>query len=148
MVLADTLALANRQQPALLLDFATLTGSMKVALGRRYGGLFASDADLAAHAVAAGQSSGERVCVFPQDADYDAALDSKVADVKQCTLDNDPDHILATRFLGRFVGTTPWLHMDLSASRCPGGLGAVGSDLTGFGVCWGIELLRRWQAEP
>jgi len=144
MVLADALALAAKGKPALLIDFATLTGSMKVALGRRYAGLFASSDALAQQAVAAGQASGERVCVFPQDADYDAALDSKVADVKQCTLDPDPDHILAARFLGRFVGDTPWLHMDLSASRCNGGLGAVASDLTGFGVAWGTDLLHRW----
>lgn len=144
MVLADTLALAARQKPALMIDFATLTGSMQSALGQRYSGVFASDDDLAARAVAAGKASGERVCVFPQDADYEAALDSKVADIKQCTLEGDADHILATRFLGRFAGKTPWLHVDLSASSCPGGLGAVATDLTGFGVGWGVALLQDW----
>jgi leucyl aminopeptidase len=144
MVLADTLALAVKQKPQLLIDFATLTGSMHTALGQRYSGVFASDATLAAKAVAAGSASGERVCVFPQDADYEAALDSKVADIKQCTLEGDADHILAARFLGRFVGKTPWLHVDLSASSCTGGLGAVGTDLTGFGVAWGIALLQDW----
>ncbi len=142
MVLADTLALAVKQKPALLIDFATLTGSMQSALGQRYSGVFASDARLKAQAVAAGSASGERVCVFPQDADYEAALDSKVADIKQCTLEGDADHILAARFLGRFVGKTPWIHMDLSASSCTGGLGAVGTDLTGFGVAWAIALLQ------
>jgi leucyl aminopeptidase len=97
--------------------------------------------------VAAGHASGERVCVFPQDADYEAALDSKVADIKQCTLEGDADHILATRFLGRFVGKTPWLHMDLSASSCSGGLGAVASELTGFGVAWAIALLKDWSGD-
>ena len=94
--------------------------------------------------LAAGKASGERVCVFPQDADYDAALDSKVADVKQCAANGEADHILATRFLGRFVGSTPWLHMDLSATNCSGGLGAVASEVTGFGVGWGIALLQDW----
>lgn len=148
MVLADTLALAVRAQPQLLIDFATLTGSMQSALGQRYSGVFASDDALAARAVAAGKASGERVCVFPQDVDYEAALDSKVADIKQCTLEGDADHILATRFLGRFVGKTPWLHMDLSASSCGGGLGAVASDLTGFGVAWGVALLEDWLGKP
>lgn len=144
MVLADTLALAAKQKPQLMIDFATLTGSMQSALGQRYSGVFASDGDLAARAVAAGKTSGERVCVFPQDADYEAALDSKVADIKQCTLEGDADHILATRFLGRFAGKTPWLHVDLSASSCAGGLGAVATDLTGFGVGWGVALLQDW----
>jgi len=148
MVLADALTLATRGKPDLILDFATLTGSMKAALGRRYAGVFASDDALAARAVAAGRTSGERVCVFPQDADYDAALDSQVADVKQCTLEGEADHILATRFLGRFVGKTPWLHMDLSPTTCPGGLGAVAGDITGFGVSWGLTLLRSWAETP
>ncbi|UCF76625.1 MAG: leucyl aminopeptidase family protein [Betaproteobacteria bacterium] len=142
MVLADTLALAARAKPALIVDFATLTGSMHVALGDRYSGVFATDEDLARRAVAAGRASGERVCAFPFDADYDAALDSQIADVKQCSMEGQADHILATRFLKRFVGDTPWIHMDLSGSSCKGGLGAVGTDVTGFGVAWGVELLQ------
>jgi leucyl aminopeptidase len=142
MVLADTLALAARAEPALMVDFATLTGSMHVALGDRYSGVFATNEELARRAVAAGRASGERVCAFPLDADYDAALDSRIADVKQCSMEGQADHILATRFLKRFVGDTPWIHMDLSGSSCKGGLGAVGTDVTGFGVAWGVELLR------
>lgn len=148
MVLADTLALGARSKPELMIDFATLTGSMTTALGTRYSGVFASSEELGAQAVAAGRASGERVCVFPQDADYEPALDSKVADIKQCTLDGEADHILAARFLGRFVGKTPWLHMDLSAASCSGGLGAVATDTTGFGVSWGIALLRSWVEMP
>jgi len=143
MVLADTLTLAARSKPDLIIDFATLTGSMHVALGDRYSGVFATSDALAAQAVAAGKASGERVCVFPMDADYDSALDSKIADVKQCTLEGEADHILATRFLKRFAGNTPWLHVDLSGSSCKGGLGAVASDITGFGVGWGVEMLGR-----
>jgi leucyl aminopeptidase len=148
MVLADTLALAAKQKPELMIDFATLTGSMMTALGARYSGVFASSDELATQAVAAGKASGERVCVFPQDADYEPALDSKVADIKQCTLEGDADHILAARFLGRFVGKTPWIHMDLSAASCSGGLGAVATDTTGFGVSWGIALLQTWAGTP
>ncbi|MDO8787883.1 MAG: leucyl aminopeptidase family protein [Sulfuritalea sp.] len=154
MVLADTLLLATQEgkgskrggktKPDLVIDFATLTGSMHVALGARYSGVFASSEALGAMAVAAGQASGERVCVFPLDEDYDPALDSKVADVKQCTLDGEADHILAARFLQRFTRQRPWLHVDLSASSCSGGLGASASDLTGFGVAWGLTLLAQW----
>ncbi len=148
LVLADALTLAAKGEgghaPALIIDFATLTGSMIHALGNRYGGVFASDGPLAAMAVAAGHASGERVCVFPMDSDYEAALESKVADVKQCTLEGEADHILAACFLRRFTGKRPWLHLDLSAASCSGGLGAVATDITGFGVAWGVELLHRW----
>ncbi len=156
MVLADTLALATRgvgngggkgnAKPDLVIDFATLTGSMGYALGSRYSGVFATSSELAHLAVAAGEASGERVCVFPLDADYEAGLESKVADIKQCTLDGEADHILAARFLKRFTHEAPWLHMDLSASSCSGGLGAAGTDLTGFGVAWGVEFVEQWLA--
>jgi leucyl aminopeptidase len=142
MVLADTLTLAAQEKPALIIDFATLTGSMAVALGERMSGVIGNRDELLARAVAAGQLSGDRVVAFPMPDDYDEALDSSVADVKQCTLDGEADHILAARFLQRFVAETPWLHVDLSASRCKGGLGAVGSDITGFGVALGLQMLE------
>lgn len=146
MVLADALALATEAKPQAIIDFATLTGSMIGALGERMSGVLGNRDDLAARAVAAGQATGERVVAFPMPGDYDEALDSSVADVKQCTLDSEADHILAARFLQRFVGDTPWLHVDLSAARCKGGLGAVGSDITGFGVALGLALLDQWPA--
>ncbi|MFN6960936.1 MAG: M17 family metallopeptidase [Rhodocyclaceae bacterium] len=148
MVLADTLALAAKGKPQLIIDFATLTGSMITALGTRYSGVFATNDALGALALAAGRESGERVALFPQDEDYEAALESKVADVKQCTLEGEADHILAARFLARFAGQTPWLHVDLSAASCQGGLGAVATDTTGFGVSWGLTLLRSWAGTP
>jgi len=143
MVLADTLTLASRAKPNLIIDFATLTGSMATSLGARYSGIFATSDELAQRAINIGKESGERMCAFPQDEDYEAALDSKVADIKQCTLDGEADHILATRFLKRFVEKdVPWLHVDLSASRCEGGLGIVASDVNGFGVAWGLGMLQ------
>jgi len=143
MVLADTLTLASREQPDMMLDFATLTGSMAAALGARYSGVLGNRDELLQQAVSMGHQTGERLCAFPLDEDYEAALDSKVADIKQCTLDGDADHILATRFLKRFVEhDTPWLHVDLSASRCEGGLGGVATEVTGFGVAWGVGMLQ------
>ncbi len=142
MVLADTLTLAARAKPDAIADFATLTGSMHYALGDRYSGIFSNRENVAEAALKAAQQSGERVCRFPMDADYDPQLDSKVADVLQCTLEGAADHILATRFLSRFIDDTPWVHMDLSASTCKGGLGAVMTDLTGFGVGWGLSFVE------
>ncbi len=143
MVLADTLTLAARARPDAIADFATLTGSMHYALGDRYSGIFCNRENVAEAALKAARQSGERVCRFPMDADYDPQLDSKVADVLQCTLEGAADHILAARFLSRFVDDTPWVHIDLSASTCKGGLGAVMSDLTGFGVGWGLHFLEQ-----
>jgi len=144
MVLADTLTLAARAKPDAMIDFATLTGSMHVALGDRYSGVFATNDDLARRALAAGVSSGERVWRFPMDEDYDAALESGIADVKQCTMEGEADHIHGARLLKRFTDERPWIHMDLSGSSCKGGLGAVATDVTGFGVAWGIHLLKTW----
>ena len=142
MVLADTLTLASKGKPDFIADFATLTGSMHYAVGSRMSGIFATSSELAHQASRAATASGERIVVFPQPEDYDSSLDSTVADIKQCTLEGEADHILATRFLSRFVGNTPWIHMDLSASACKGGLGAVSGEQTGFGVSWGLSLLK------
>jgi len=147
MVLSDTLTLAARAKPDVIVDFATLTGSMHVALGTRYSGIFATSDELAQFALQAGIASGERLCAFPMDEDYDSALDSEVADVKQCTLDGEADHILAARLLKRFTEKTPWIHMDLSAHGCKGGLGAVASDCTGFGVAWGKLFLAGYERD-
>jgi len=135
-------------EPAEERDELCLAGRERIDLGAgdrdhpdRPGAEHQRSDELAAQSVAAGQSSGERVCAFPQDDDYDNALDSTIADVKQCSLDSAADHILATLFLKRFTGDIPWIHVDLSASSSKGGLGAVSSDTTGFGVGWALELL-------
>ena len=146
MVLSDTLTLAARKKPDAIIDFATLTGSMHTALGDRYSGFFATTDELADRAFEAAAASGERLCRFPMDEDYEAGLDSPVADVKQCSMEGSADHILAARLLKRFTEDRPWLHMDLSGSSCKGGLGAVGTDATGFGVAWGFEMLERMTA--
>lgn len=144
MVLADTLALAARTQPRLMLDFATLTGACVYALTERMSGVFSNRPALAGKLESAGRASGERVWNFPFEADYDAELESKVADVVQCAVEGKGDHILATRFLSRFVPqTTPWAHVDLSAASRSGGLGHVSTDITGFGVRFALELLLK-----
>ncbi|MFM4803035.1 leucyl aminopeptidase family protein [Aeromonas bivalvium] len=146
MVLADALALAARDQPSLIIDYATLTGACKRALGSGYSGAFTNQAAWLLPLIALGQESGERVWPFPHDEDYDDNLTSEWADLLQCAPGASPDHIDATRFLGRFVpATTPWLHLDLSGYRNKGGNGVVGSEVTGFGVRFTLRLLARWQ---
>jgi len=144
MVLADTLALAARTQPRFMIDFATLTGACVYALTERMSGVLTNRPALAHKLYEAGRTSGERVWNFPFEPDYDAELESKVADVVQCTLDGKGDHILATRFLARFVPPSiPWAHVDLSAATRTGGLAHVNTDVTGFGVRFALELLLK-----
>jgi leucyl aminopeptidase len=144
MVLADTLALAGRTRPRFMIDFATLTGACVYSLTERMSGVFTNRPALAAKLYEAGRASGERVWNFPFEADYDAELESKIADIVQCALDGKGDHILATRFLSRFVPPTiPWAHVDLSAATRSGGLGHVNTEVTGFGVRFALELLLR-----
>ncbi len=142
MVLADTLLLATAGTPALTIDYATLTGSCIYALGKGYSGVFTNRPALVPLLIEAGQASGERVWPFPFDADYDKALDSQVADIRQCAMDGEADHILAARFLSRFVqNATPWIHLDLAAANRKGGLAHIATDETGFGVRYTLQLL-------
>ncbi len=144
MLLADTLALAGRTGPRLMIDFGTLTGACVYALTERMSGVFTNEPRLTERLLAAGRASGERVWSFPFDADYDSDLESKVADVMQCATDGKGDHILAARFLGRFVPKgVPWVHLDLASAVRPGGLAHVNTDVTGFGVRYALQLLVR-----
>ena len=146
MVLADTLALAARESPKLMIDFATLTGACVNALTERYSGAFTNRQQWHEAIRDAGRSSGERIWPFPMDEDYDTDLESSIADVLQCTPDSKGDHILAARFLNRFVpAEVPWIHIDLASSNRNGGLGHVPTDITGFGVRYTVELLANGQ---
>lgn len=142
LALADTLVLASRARPKLIVDFATLTGTAEYALTTRMSAVFANTDALTERLVRAGQSSGERIWPFPMDADFDSDIESKVADVAQCSLDSAGDHIHAARFLSRFVPSgQPWAHVDLSSAVRKGGLAQVPSDITGFGVRLALALL-------
>jgi leucyl aminopeptidase len=142
MALADTLALAGRTQPRLMIDYATLTGACVYALTDRMSGVFTNTPRLEERLLAAGRASGERVWAFPFDEDYDSDLESKVADVAQCAVDGKGDHIIAARFLSRFVPKgIPWAHVDLSAATRSGGLGHISTEITGFGVRYTLDLL-------
>ena len=144
MVLADTLALAARTKPRLMLDFATLTGACVYSLTERMSGVFTNRPALSRVLLEAGRESGERVWTFPFDSDFDSDLESKVADILQCTADGKGDHILAARFLSRFVPEDiPWAHIDLSSATRTGGLGHVNTEVTGFGVRYALELILR-----
>jgi leucyl aminopeptidase len=142
MILADTLYLASREKPGLIVDYATLTGACVAALSSRMSGAFSNRETLLPRLIEAGARSGERVWPFPVPADYREALKSEIADIKQCTLDNDADHILAAVFLQGFLTNDPdWVHIDLAAGNHKGGLAHIPTDITGFGVRLSLELL-------
>ena len=144
MVLADALSLAAARKPRAIIDYATLTGACVYALTERYSGAFTNRPEARDLIESAGSSSGERVWCFPMDADFDTDLESQVADVLQCATDGKGDHILAARFLSRFVPKEiPWLHLDLAAGSRHGGLGHIATEITGFGVRYTLDLLRR-----
>src|SRR3984957_10289073 len=144
MVLADALSLAAARKPRAIIDYATLTGACVYALTERYSGAFTNRPEARDLIESAGSSSGERVWCFPMDSDFDTDLESNVADVLQCSADAKGDHILAARFLSRFVpNSVAWLHLDLSAGTRHGGLAHITTEITGFGVRYTLDLLRR-----
>jgi leucyl aminopeptidase len=144
MILADALSIAAAKKPRAIVDYATLTGACVHALTDRYSGAFTNRPAQRDLIEAAGSGSGERVWCFPMDVDFDTDLESSVADVLQCAVDAKGDHILAARFLNRFVPKAiPWLHLDLSAGARHGGLAHIPTEITGFGVRFTLELLRR-----
>jgi leucyl aminopeptidase len=142
MVLADTLAMASKERPKLIIDYATLTGACVYCLGTAYSGVFTNKEEMLPTLIEAGRDSGERVWPFPLDEDYDKMLESDIADIKQCSRESGVDHILASRFLMRFVkNNVNWIHIDLSSSTRKGGLAHIQTNTTGFGIRYTLNLL-------
>ena len=142
MVLSDTLALCSATRPRMIIDYATLTGACVQALGKAYSGVFTNQPKWWMKLIEIGRASGERVWPFPMDKDYDKYLESSIADLKQCYEEGQADHILAARFLSRFVDEKiPWVHLDLSSASSKGGLAHVPTDFNGFGVRFTLNLL-------
>ncbi|MBM4316134.1 MAG: leucyl aminopeptidase family protein [Deltaproteobacteria bacterium] len=143
MILADTLTLASREKPHLVLDFATLTGSVIRALGTQYSGGYSNRKSLLRLIRRAGILSGERVWSFPNDSDYGRCLKSEIADIKQCRLSGGVDHIEAAYFLSQFVEKgVDWVHIDLGAMDPEEALGHIPKKPSGFGVRFGKELIH------
>jgi leucyl aminopeptidase len=145
LVLADGLAYAVAQlKPDLLVDIATLTGAMEVAMGKKVAGFFASDDKLAKALEQASAASGERLWRFPLVADYRRALESDTADLRNI---GDPKQklqggaITAALFLQSFTGGVPWAHLDIAG---PGWAGSDDEELTKGGTGYGVRLLVRW----
>jgi leucyl aminopeptidase len=142
MVLADTLALARKDEADLVLDFATLTGAAIRSLDTRRGAVFSNQPQLSKKAIEAGTHSGERTWSFPIGDDYREGLESEIADILQCSASSHADHIYAATFLAHFIGDeTPWVHLDLVACKNKEGLGLIATEQTGFGVRWAEAMV-------
>jgi leucyl aminopeptidase len=144
LVLADVLAYAeSRFQPRFMLDLATLTGAVIVALGHHFAGMYATDDDLATALSAAGTATGERVWRMPLAAEYDKQIDSKFADVRN-SAGRDAGSVTAAQFLKRFVKDTPWVHLDIAGT----GFGSPQTDINkSWASGWGVRLLDRLVAD-
>ncbi len=144
LVLADVLHYVNKRfKPKFMIDLATLTGAIIVALGQEYAGLFANDDKLAERLVKAGQETGERVWRMPLGPEYDKMIDSKFADMKN-TGGRYGGSITAAQLLQRFVDKTPWAHLDIAGT----GMGSPQTDINkSWGSGFGVRLLDRLVAE-
>jgi leucyl aminopeptidase len=117
LVLSDVLWYGKtRFKPRLMIDLATLTGAIVIALGHEYAGLYANDEELAARLIEAGGKVGERLWRMPLDEAYNKMMDSDVADMKNISGSRDAGSITAAQFLQRFVDKTPWAHLDIAGT--------------------------------
>ncbi|MBZ9917332.1 MULTISPECIES: leucyl aminopeptidase [unclassified Mesorhizobium] len=140
LVLADALWYCNdRFQPKFMVNLATLTGAIMVALGQHYAGLFSNNDELAERLATAGQSTQERLWRMPLGPEYDKLIDSKNADMKNIG-GRYGGAIIAAQFLQRFVKDTPWAHLDIAGTA----MGALSNEINqSWGSGFGVRLLDR-----
>ena len=138
LVLADVLHyVADRFAPKFMVDLATLTGAIIISLGQEFAGLFSNDDKLADRLTRAGEDTGERVWRMPLGPEYDKMIDSKFADMKN-TGGRHGGSITAAQFLQRFVGKTPWAHLDIAGTA----MGSPQTDINrSWSSGWGVRLL-------
>jgi leucyl aminopeptidase len=151
LVLADAMWYARREGATHLLDVATLTGAMEVALGDLYAGVFANDEAWLQEILGAAKASGDHAWPFPLHRRYRRYVDSAYADLKNASELRQGSPVLAAEFLREFAGDGPWAHVDMAG---PGFLERSRGDYltqrggTGYGVRLIVELAQRLASEP
>jgi leucyl aminopeptidase len=146
LVLADVIwYAAKRFKPRFMIDLATLTGAIIVALGQEYAGMFANNDELSARLTKAGEETGEKVWRMPLAPEYDKMIDSKFADVKNTGGSRWGGAITAAQFIKRFVDDKiPWAHLDIAGT----GFDSRQNDVNrSWGSGWGVRLLDRLVAD-
>ena len=141
LVLADALWYCqDRFQPKFMIDLATLTGAVIVALGNHNAGLFSNDDELSERLYAAGKLTGEKVWRLPLGPEYDKLIEGKFADIKNVGNGRAAGSITAAQFLARFVNDVPWAHLDIAGT-------AMGSPSNEYNQSWasgfGVRLLNQ-----
>ena len=144
LVLADLLAyVIEVYKPRAVVDLATLTGAMVMALAHEYAGIFSNDDKLADSLLAAGDAVDEKLWRFPLHDAYDKMLESPIADMRNIGASRDAGAITAAQFLKRFVGETPWAHLDIAGTAWTDkARPTVPKGATGYGVRLLDRLVR------
>jgi leucyl aminopeptidase len=144
LVLCDALHYCNtKYEPQFMINLATLTGAVLVALGQEHAGLFSNNDELAENIFNAGKVSGEKVWRLPLGPAYDKMIDSKFADMKN-TGGRFAGSITAAQFLQRYVGETPWAHIDIAGTA----MSSPKSDInTSWASGFGVRLLNQMVAD-
>ncbi|HEX8552131.1 MAG TPA: leucyl aminopeptidase [Abditibacteriaceae bacterium] len=144
LILADALSYASELNPRCIIDFATLTGAISIALGQEAAGLFANDDELASAVTQAGETSGERVWQFPMWDEYKDHVKGTISDLKNLGTERRAGSIAAAVFLENFVASgIPWAHVDIAAvAFVRENRPLVQRGATGYGVRLAVELVR------
>jgi leucyl aminopeptidase len=142
LILADALAYAVELGAERLVDIATLTGAVEIALGSTYAGLISNDDELAAAVTNASETTGELSWRLPLHPEYTELMKGTVADLSNLGKKRKAGTITAASFLEEFVGETPWAHLDIAGSAWDSGRAYVGNEANGFGVRLLVELAR------
>jgi leucyl aminopeptidase len=142
LILADALAYCAELGAERIVDLATLTGAVVVALGSTYAAVISNDDELAAAVEAAGERTGELVWRLPLHAEYKALTKGTVADLTNASAKRKAGTIYAGSFLEEFVGEVPWAHVDIAGTAWDVGREYTGNDASGYGVRLLVELAR------
>jgi len=142
LVLADCLCHARAQGAERLVDLATLTGAVIIALGSTYAGLMSNDEELAGRISRAGERTGEIVWRLPLHKEYEELVKGKYADLDNAPEGRKAGTIVGATFLSNFVGDTPWAHLDIAGSAWELDRAYVGKGASGYGVRLLVELAR------
>jgi leucyl aminopeptidase len=148
LVLADCLARAVELGCERLVDVATLTGAIEVALGTTYAGLLSNDDELAAAVEESGRATGDLVWRLPMHPEYGEMIKGQYADIVNTTPHRKAGSITAAHFLERFVDGRPWAHLDIAGAADDAGRPYAPKGGTGFGVRLLVELARRLSSAP
>jgi len=146
LILADALAYTVELGAERIVDLATLTGAVLMALGSTYAGLVSNDDELAGEVEAAGRETGELVWRLPLHPEYLELMKGSVADLSNTAAKRKAGTITAGAFLSEAVGDTPWAHLDIAGTAWDVGRPYTGSDASGFGVRLLVELTARLSA--